>query len=91
VREVLAYAYDAEAIDAATLAEIERQAGQAIQVVAFIELPEHSLEQMPVPPARGDVVLVTKNTRSGGGMVDVEHARANDSCGAKQAWIGNPS
>ena len=25
----------------------------------------------------------------GGGMVDVEHAGADNACGAKQAWIGN--
>jgi hypothetical protein len=146
--------YDAEAIDAATLAELARETGEAIRVVAFIELVEHTLEQMPVPAPRGDVLLVTKKARSsggmaalgkfkvqydsalrcvyfasneermlpvwpfgywatssplviydfdgnvvakegdtielGGGMVDIEHAGTDATCGAKQAWIGNP-
>jgi hypothetical protein len=143
--------YDAEAIDPATLAELARETGDAIRVVAFIELLEHGLEQMPMPAARGDLALATKKSRSaggmaalgqfkvrydrvqrcvyfdaneermlpvwpfgywatssplviydydgnvvakegdaielGGGMVDIEHAGADNSCGAKQAWI----
>lgn len=145
--------YNAEAIDPHTLAELARETGDAIRVVAFIELLEHRLDQMPAPAARGDVVLVTSKSRGGGGMaalgrfkvhydsaqrcvyfgtseermlpvwpfgywassspltiydydgnvvakegdaielgggmVDIEHARADNTCGAKQAWIGN--
>jgi hypothetical protein len=60
--------YQADAIDAPTLAQLAREAGDSIQVVAFIELSQHALEQMPVPAPRGDVSLVTSKTRSGAGM-----------------------
>jgi hypothetical protein len=144
--------FEVEAIDAKTRAELTREAGDAIRVQAFIELLEHDLAQMPAPPKRGDVALVTSTWRSGGGMsalgrfsvhydaelrcvyfnasgervlpvwpfgywaatnplriydyddkivvqegetielgggqVDIEHVRADNPCGAKQAWIG---
>lgn len=147
-------AYDADTIDAETIAELKRETGDAIQVDAFIELTEHALAQLPVPAPRGDVELVTSRSRSGagmsalgrfavrydaqqrcvyfeaeggrtlpvwpfgywatssplkiydhdgnlvaqegaalelgGGMVDIEHAGANNACGAKRAWIGWP-
>jgi hypothetical protein len=60
--------YEAEAIDAETLAQLAREAGDCIRVVAFIELTQHRLAQMPVASARGDVALVTAKTRSGEGM-----------------------
>lgn len=157
--------YEAEAIDAKTLADLARisvrtpegtlrPVGAGIRVVAFIELVDQDLKQMPVPPARGDVALITASTRRGGGRsalgrftvhydaalrcvyfdasgervlpiwpygfwatsspfrvfdyddklvaqagsalelgggrVEVEHARAANPCGAKQAWIAHP-
>jgi hypothetical protein len=149
-----AVVYDADAIDAETLAQLKSETGEAIVVEAFIELLDRKLEQMPEPAPRGDVALVTSRSRSGagmsalgrftvhydaelrcayfdadgqrtlpvwpfgywatssplkvydyddklvvqegaalelgGGMVDVEHARAANACGAKHAWIGRP-
>lgn len=61
-------AYEADVIDAETLAHLKRETGDAIRVVAFIELVEHKLDQLPVAPMRGDVALVTRNSRSLGGM-----------------------
>jgi len=60
--------YEVEVVDARTLAQLARDAGDAIAVVAFIELLEQPLERIPVAPARGDVALVTEKTRGGGGM-----------------------
>jgi hypothetical protein len=77
---VNAVSYRVEAIDARTLAEIAREAGDGIRVVAFIELLEHELEQLPEPPRRGDVALETQKTRGGGmaalGRFGVHYDRA---------------
>jgi hypothetical protein len=144
--------YEAEAIDAAARAELARETRDAIRVLAFIELVDHGLAQMPVPPARGDIELLTRTSHGGGGrsalgrftvhydaalhcvyfgtpdgrmlpywpfgywatsspftvydyhgevvahegdtieiaggMADIEHARADNPCGATQVWFG---
>jgi hypothetical protein len=63
-----AVVYEADAIDAETLAELKRETGDAIIVVAFIELLGHKLAQLPEPAPRGDITLVTSRNRGGGGM-----------------------
>jgi len=60
--------YDAEVIDAATLEELKRETGEAVEVVAFVELLDRSLQELPVAAQRGDVVLLTEKTRSGARM-----------------------
>jgi hypothetical protein len=60
--------YEADAVDAATLAQLARETGDAIRVVAFIELPEQTLAQLPAPAVRGDIALATAKHRSGAEM-----------------------
>lgn len=60
--------YDAEVLDAPTLAKMEQELKDTVFVNAFIRLPEHALEQLPVAPKRGDVELVTETTRSAASM-----------------------
>jgi hypothetical protein len=60
--------YDAEVLDAPTLAKLRQEAGDAVLVTAFIRLPEHALDQLPVASQRGDVPLVTETSRNAGRM-----------------------
>ena len=62
--------YEADAIDAGTLAQLAREVGGAIRVAAFIELlaPDLELARLPVPPERGDVALLTGKSRGGASM-----------------------
>lgn len=57
--------YAAEAIDAETMRRIAQTAGEAVRIVPFIQLQQHPLKQLPLPPTRGDVQLVTAKNRSG--------------------------
>ncbi len=60
--------YEAEAIDAPTIAQLKREAGDSIRVRAFVELVDQPLAKLPVPAARGDLELVTSQTRGGASM-----------------------
>jgi hypothetical protein len=60
--------YDADVLDAPTLARLKQETGDAVVVTAFIELPEHALNRLPAPPQRGDVPLVTQTSRSAASM-----------------------
>lgn len=60
--------YDAEVLDAPTLARLEQEVSDAVLVNAFIRLPEHALHQLPAAPPRGDLPLVTETSRSGAAM-----------------------
>jgi len=78
--------YEVDAIDARTLAELARDAGAGIHVVAFIELLDHDLSQMPVPAAHGNVTLVTTQTRSGAGMSALGRFRCRSSTTTTRSW-----
>lgn len=147
--------YRVEALDAPTAEQLARDVGEAVRVVAFIQLLQHRLAELPVPAARGDIQLVKAQTRSqshmnalgrffvhydsalrcvylqggdgerllpvwpfgywasssplqvfdyddklvatpgtlvefGGGTVEAKHVRAKNSCGATEAWMGEP-
>jgi len=60
--------YDAEVLDAPTRAKLTQEVGEAVLVLAFIQLPEHAIHQLPVAPPRGDVALVTQTSRSAASM-----------------------
>jgi hypothetical protein len=61
-----------ENVDRAILSEVRELAGPGARIESFIELLEGSLGEMPDPPPRGDIPLVTQSRRwSYGGM----HAR----------------
>jgi hypothetical protein len=53
-----------ESIDPAQLARVHAIGGDAVGVVSFIELGERSLAELPRPPTRGDVPLITSPLRS---------------------------
>ena len=60
--------YDAEVLDAPTLRRLSEEVGDAVLVLAFIQLREHALDRLPPAPQRGDVPLVTRPARSGASM-----------------------
>lgn len=58
-----------EHIDRTTLSRVHAVAGDAAALVSFIELTERPLSELPPPPARGDVPLVTSPLRSSTAMM----------------------
>jgi hypothetical protein len=60
--------YDAEVLDAPTFEKLKQEVGDAVLVLAFIQLQEHALARLPVAPPRGDVALITQPSRSGASM-----------------------
>jgi len=83
--------YDVDAIDAETLAQLKRETGEAIRIVAFIELVEHKLDQLPVPAMRGDVALVTSNSRSLGGMAALGRFAVHYDPQLRCVYFGTPT
>lgn len=59
---------DVERSDDAAIARIEQEAGEAVRVRPFIAVRDATLDDLPVPPSRGDVELETAQTRGGAGM-----------------------
>ncbi len=59
-----------EYLDAPTRAQIERQFGDAVVFIPFIEVLEGTIADLPdqVAARPGDVELLTNSTRAGGGM-----------------------
>jgi hypothetical protein len=60
--------YDAEVLDAPTFEKLKQEVGDAVLVLAFIQLQEHALARLPVAPPRGDVALITQPSRSAASM-----------------------
>lgn len=60
--------YDADAIHSDTLAELTRDTHGAVRVLAFLESLATPLAELPKPPPRGDVELLTSPVRSGASM-----------------------
>jgi hypothetical protein len=48
-----------ENVDQALLAEVRNVAGSEARITSFIELLDGSIDELPQPPARGDIPLVT--------------------------------
>ena len=59
-----------EYLDSPTLAQIEGEYGDAVTFIAFIEVLDGTIADLPeqVAARPGDVELLTKSTRGGGGM-----------------------
>jgi hypothetical protein len=60
--------YDADVLDAPTLARLNQELGDAVRVLAFLQLSEHAIHQLPAAPPRGDVDLVKETSRSAASM-----------------------
>lgn len=60
--------YEADAIHSHSLSELARETDGAVRVIAFIESPVTPLAELPKPPRRGDVELLTSPVRSGASM-----------------------
>src|SRR5690606_15176886 len=58
-----------EALDAETRTMIEKELGHDAVLTAFVETLDASLEEMPLPPARGAFPLVTSPARSSTAMM----------------------
>jgi hypothetical protein len=52
-----------ENVDQALLAEVRNAAGSEARITSFIELLEGSIDELPQPPARGDIPLATRPRR----------------------------
>jgi hypothetical protein len=52
-----------ENVDAALLADVRDAAGPEARITSFIELLDGSIDELPEPPARGDIQLVTRPRR----------------------------
>jgi hypothetical protein len=60
--------YEIEVLDAPTAQRLKQEVGEAVLAVPFIQMRQHALSQLPSAAARGDVPLVTSNTRSSASM-----------------------
>ncbi|MET0413666.1 MAG: hypothetical protein ABW217_20320, partial [Polyangiaceae bacterium] len=58
-----------ESIDRAALSRVRAAGGDAVELISFIELAERALAELPAPPARGDVPLITSPLRSSTAMM----------------------
>lgn len=58
-----------ESIDPAALSRVRAVGGDALELVGFIELSERPSSELPPPPPRGDLPLVTSPVRSSSAMM----------------------
>jgi hypothetical protein len=52
-----------ENVDAALLADVRNLTGPEARIMTFIELLDATIDELPQPPARGDIPLVTRQQR----------------------------
>lgn len=81
--------YDAEALDAPTLSRLKQEVGDAVRVTAFIQLTENELGRLPAPPQRGDVELVTEQSRSAAAMAALGRFSVHYDAGRRCVYLAD--